>query len=363
MKVATKVITRSISTLTLDDDSEVVLEHEPGDDPLVERVGDKLVVAYLVSDADGTGNPMKEHDCQGHIYTKAGWAARDSKITDNDDALLKALGLADFDTPNYHREFQVAEPVKNWRGDVSTSTCLWDIAARQLYDKIIAGDEDLKRKWVDNQGTEDLWRDLFDENGVFWEEVGDLAHSLYSQHWQKLAGPFVVPISYFAERGGCMIRPTSWDGDPDDLPDGVWVADAGAEENIIASALPEGVHIESRPNEGEKRVYCLMSGESLTTTAQTWSAIVSEAQRIHRVTDAALHAKAVEYAKNVCSEYASWCEGDVWGIVVEHFRLEGDNWEPVESDSCWGFIGSDWAKRSLKEEYFDPAVERLRAGE
>jgi hypothetical protein len=78
--------------------------------------------------------------------------------------------------------------------------------------------------------------------------------------------------------------------------------------------------------------------------------------------DADLHAVAVDYAKNVCQEYASWCEGDVWGIVVETFRLEGDHWEPIDSDSCWGFIGTDWAKQALKEEYFGPAVERLRAG-
>lgn len=47
------------------------------------------------------------------------------------------------------------------------------------------------------------------------------------------------------------------------------------------------------------------------------------------------------------SEYRAWCEGDVWGYVVEKnvtWTTEDDfpdmaTWENV--DSCWGFYGSD----------------------
>lgn len=370
MRVATKVITRSISTLTLDDDSEVVLEHEPGDDPLVERVGGKLVVAYLVSDADGTGNPMKENDCQGHIYTKETRYAMDSKITDNDSELLSALGLSGRNEPDVQKEFRVAEPVKNWRGDVSTSTCLWDIAARQLYDKIIAGDEDLKQKWVDNQGTEDLWRDVFDENGVFWEEVGELTRELYAQYWQAIAGPFVVPISYQAERGGCSIQPTTWDGDPDDLPDGVWVADAGAEKNIRAGALPEGIKVEYRGALGSETdpVHCVvLRGDEVlfdsgTGVGSTFSAAMAWCQaNLPAPSDADLRRAAEDYAKGVCSEYAAWAAGEVFGCVVETFRLEGGHWEPVDSEDVWNFIGTDRAQQALREEFFQPTVARLKS--
>jgi hypothetical protein len=52
------------------DDMEVPLEHLPDNEDaiLAERVGDKLVVAYLVHD-DFPSNPMKDYDCQGNLYT------------------------------------------------------------------------------------------------------------------------------------------------------------------------------------------------------------------------------------------------------------------------------------------------------
>lgn len=295
MRVATKVVTRSISTLTLDDDSEVVLEHEPDtwNEPLVERVGDKLVVAYLVSDADGTGNPMKENDCQGHIYTRQSYRAMDQKVTDNNAEMFSALGLDSDAEPDTNRKFNLD----------GRKVSLWTLAEEHLMlEDPPPGHDD--------------------------EVVEAKAVGLYREHWQKLAGPFVVPISYFAERGGCLISPTTWDGDPDDLPDGVWVADAGAEENIRISAVSEpGVE----------------------------------------PTFEAMHAAAVKYAADVCSEYASWCEGDCYGIVVETFQKPDDDfgapWERIDSDSCWGFIGSDWAKKALQDEYFKPAVERLRSGQ
>lgn len=65
------------------------------------------------------------------------------------------------------------------------------------------------------------------------------------------------------------------------------------------------------------------------------------------------------------SEYRAWCEGDVWGWVVEkrvtwHADDEDiedrDTWEPV--DSCWGYYGSDGANGEYLR---DCAVEALAA--
>jgi hypothetical protein len=58
------------------------------------------------------------------------------------------------------------------------------------------------------------------------------------------------------------------------------------------------------------------------------------------------------YADGVLKEYASWCEGDVWGVVTERFTLsEVGEWRQTEGDHCWGHIGSDWATEALMDQF------------
>lgn len=60
-------------------------------------------------------------------------------------------------------------------------------------------------------------------------------------------------------------------------------------------------------------------------------------------------------------EYRAWCEGDVWGYVVEervtwHTDDPGyddeDQWEDTE-DSCFGFYGRDYAEERAREALAD----------
>lgn len=56
-------------------------------------------------------------------------------------------------------------------------------------------------------------------------------------------------------------------------------------------------------------------------------------------------------------EYRAWCEGDVYGYVVEKNvtwtaddnRNEMSTWE--HEDSCFGFYGYDWAVQAAKEAF------------
>lgn len=50
-------------------------------------------------------------------------------------------------------------------------------------------------------------------------------------------------------------------------------------------------------------------------------------------------------AQSWLEEYTSWCNGDVWGI-----RLV-DAWTGDELDSCWGFIGLDYAKDAATNQF------------
>lgn len=44
--------------------------------------------------------------------------------------------------------------------------------------------------------------------------------------------------------------------------------------------------------------------------------------------------------------FSQYIEGDVYGIIVETRDDEDDEW--VETDSCWGFYGFDYAKEEAK---------------
>jgi hypothetical protein len=56
----------------------------------------------------------------------------------------------------------------------------------------------------------------------------------------------------------------------------------------------------------------------------------------------------IGYAKDVLDEYSSWCNGDVFGVVV---RAVDANGNPVEdlTDECWGFIGHEYAQSEADE--------------
>ena len=50
--------------------------------------------------------------------------------------------------------------------------------------------------------------------------------------------------------------------------------------------------------------------------------------------------------------YSQWASGDVWGYVITD--VNGD-----EVDSCWGFIGQEWAIEAAKDNCPDAPVEEL----
>lgn len=273
-----KVRTVTRDVLSIDDGTEVELEYAPYCDGEYGHLqhkleGNRLVVAYMVHDEDPGFNPMKDHDCNGLLYT-----CRERVITDNPAEVYRALGLTSYGEADLDRYFQLD-------GDHVT---LYELADREL----VACGEDP------------------DEDG-YGDRVIEHAHRLYSKHWEHLAGPWVLPVHYSSGRGETTIYPDTWDGDIFKLPSGVWVADKDVQDNI---------------------------GKF----------------------DAA---KLNEYATSTLQEYAQWCSGDVYGLVTEIFeRAEpGAEWTQVKSDSCWGFIGCDFAKKALSEEYFTPHLNKEAA--
>lgn len=392
---------RTTHTLYTEDDGEVDLEFEPygEDDVLCERVGDKLVVAYLVHDPDASFNPLKDYDCQGNLYTKSRHYARESTITDNDSEFYSALGLDNYGGIDIDKEVTLdgrteslrtlaAEQVRDGLDhDDWCALLLWcfKYSMDLTPEEVIALENEecspqrlayLKGKhWVH------LWEDLQDERGIHSDRLQAVSESLYEQHWQQIAGPYVVPVASTGGSYETRYSPTTWDGDTSDLPDGVWVADKGARENI-GEGYHKGVVINrgSETYKGPKGWIVEADGRKVAFfpdngvangqyVGYTNAKAYVEKHYGDRLMD--VHTAAVHYADGVLEEYSSWCSGDVYGCVVQKFTLgaepedsEAPTWVPeVDHDSCWGFIGHDYAVESLKSDYFDPVVKALRAKE
>jgi hypothetical protein len=71
---------------------------------------------------------------------------------------------------------------------------------------------------------------------------------------------------------------------------------------------------------------------------------------------AAALAKMQADSNSILDEYSKWCNGDVWGYVVEVRDQDGEELTD-EADSCWGFIGYEYATEEL-ERAFKYAVEK-----
>jgi hypothetical protein len=53
----------------------------------------------------------------------------------------------------------------------------------------------------------------------------------------------------------------------------------------------------------------------------------------------------IEAARSACEEYTAWCNGWCYGVVVEVFEKQGEEWtRKGEVDACWGYIGSEYAE-------------------
>ncbi len=359
MKVRT--LTHTTHLAQLDElDAEVELEFAPvdGADVLTHLSDDgkMLVVGYLVQD-ESPSDPLKDSDANGDIYT---WDER--VITDDKAEMLRIFGLEDRGVPDLDKAFDLipyAQPVS-----------LAELAAHQVYQGLLKDPEPLKDwdevpgmglksryiRWaLDNRDL--LMRELYDNyNGFFEAEVNEIATGLYEKYWKQIVGPYVVPMNYRSQYY-TIISPTSFDGDPDDLPNCVWVADALAKENL--TPFPKGISIEYLQPQNtaavlEKGTNILFKG----TYPECYRWIKGN---LPPTTPEDLRDAAERYAKAVAEEYANWCSGYVYGCVVQTFDLVDDEWVKRDDyDACWGHIGDEYAEEALKTEYFDPIVRNLK---
>lgn len=373
---------------------DIELEFEPynEDDVLIERVGDKLVVAYLVHDDDPGINPLKDYDCQGDLYTRSRLYGG-GVITDNDSEFYGALGLDCYGNVDIDSNFPVPRYVDP-RGVQHSVDNLRSMAAAKILNTVCQ-DVGLLEEWLDHKDyvldpgetydmvavthRAEIYGDLYDRGDFMQDAVEELAVELYPAHWQQIAGPYVVPVASSRGSYETTYSPTTWDGDVEDLPDGVWVADKGAVQNI-GEGCRKGVVVKrgKETYRGPSGWLVEADGRNVAFFSDIANAVVCGMPRAlkqaydyvdQHYSDRPMdvHTAAVHYASSVLDEYSKWCSGEVFGCVTQVFVLanepkdgEEPEWIACEDyDSCWGYIGQEYAEEILKDEFFD-AAERLR---
>lgn len=303
-----KVRTRTTATIE-HDDIEIELSFIPYDEPtVVQPSPTKLVVGYLVHD-DHCANPMKESDAEGTLYT-----INQGVITDDDHA-PDYLGLNSFGGgrrygPEYNLDHEgindrVAEYI-HAQVKASPELTAWMVS------KVMETGENhsvLLVKTVDAMQIQQSYRGSrmnSNEDHEAIEELGDYEtlatkawHELYDEG--KIGAYLAVPVRYMDSchgPGTTRIETTSLED-----ANAVWVPDGSAIDN--------------------------MSFAGCTTYLEKL-------------------AVAEKYAASVLSNYAEWANGNCWGVVVETFKLEDGKYEQQEEDSCWGFIGYEYAEAGMK---------------
>lgn len=312
----------SISTKVDGRDVEIEPQHAPCEwhDVLVERVGDQLIVGYLVDDPD-CQNPLE--DCCGmgeiHHHPRSRYGSRDSDYysilgCDSDGnpnidedklqalwhAAVMAVPLEAFTLPEeFDRDFDGHEAVL--REELAYETAYGDYTVAQhmlcayaseyrlgLGDGVVFGREACEA--LAAQVEEHLVWD-YDTAWALSREPGD---------------PDAVLLDRF-EHGLCRYSVTSSDGCRWDTSRGeaVWVPDQCLRDELAKIADPQ--------------------------------------ER---------YAKAVEFAEQACDVYTDWANGNCYGYVVEQHAIVDDAPDEIEFveeyDACWGYVGDEYVQEELK---------------
>lgn len=300
-----RIRTRTIASV-VHNAIEVELTFVPSDKPkVVQPTLNTLIIGYLVHD-EACGNPMKDNDAEGTLYT-----LNEGVITD-DKSAPSYLGLTEFGGSYYGPEYDlehagISERIAQYihaKIQESPQLTAWMVAkmmeTEENHNTLVSEIMD----WM--QGYRNTNHDWYcDEDCYAITALGDY-ETLAKKAWKelynegKIGAYLAVPVRYIDNNHGpgtTTIRTASLED-----ANAVWVPDGYAQENMNFDDCPTYL-------------------EKL--------------------------AVAEKYASSTLENYANWCNGDCWGVVVETFALEDGVYVRQEEDSCWGFIGSEYAEKEL----------------
>jgi len=349
------------------DGHDYELEFEPTGNILKTKVGDKVVIAYLVQDSDF--DPGDIGDCMGKLLS---FHRHSKDIAEG----LTALGKDSDGEPDLDAVWD-----EHWE------------AATRRYVAMAMRD-----------ATPDQIIEQFEEDPCGMPEAAEVARDLLERdcvgvsRWDRVLyeeSMLQVLLEMWSE-------PEYFPGDPDaqvldcyDHSGQHWSLSGGGMQCRWDTASGAGVWLpddclrKELDSAQHQAVYALVesttwvrrTGKSYQLLRVEWKD-ETHCEKVHvRFSDDAseLHKEAEElaqgrpeptpkqlrwgreqqaaiYAQQFLDEFNAIISGDVYGCVVETFELEGDQ---IESEACWGFVQSDYAEESLKDCFFDPTCAAL----
>lgn len=304
--------------------------------------GDLAVIGYLVDDHD-CENPLEIGDGEGQIYTRGRHATRESK-----QAFNQALGLNSYGDPDIDEGEVEERYVAHFIENMSAADCIENCGAQEI--------DELDELFVERSARYDFG---LGDSARFPKVLDEIRVALQAESADALAVPLDIyehsGISYSVSGEGMQDR---WDTT---RYGAIWVPDDSARENIkynaMKSLLPEGTQVEylSSPEKLNDITFTLPDGTQQGGFKSFTEGIVAAAGALGIVFDeSAVNEKmleqAREYARSVANEYTMWCNGEVYGVVVNDYKKDLDGqWELTDEDSCYGFIGGDYAEEQMNE--------------
>lgn len=342
------------------DEMTYTVQFEPAGEVLTQRVGDRLVVAYLVQD-DDCENPMESSDGEGKLYTRPRQGYGGGLITYG-NSWGDHLGLTSDGEPDleldaviYLAKIDLASLIyKNFAADFTRTLLTSGESPKDLMEAIC-------QEWLET-GWGWEWDD---DDREFFAKLPSLNPTL-EECWQqlyaegKIGDYLAIPVSYCDSAHGpgtTMVSTTSVDN-----CDAVWVPDDNCIENIKAQCWSDGVKIHwagASGSETEPLHAVITQGEAILGDFKTWG----EAQAYVNAnfpapTHKDLMIAADAYAAAILNNYVAWRNGEVFGCVVQTYKLDNGTWEDETEDSCWNFVGFEYAEKALQEDFFKPAITR-----
>lgn len=314
-------------------------------EPIAKVSEDKVVIGYLVHD-DSPQNPMTDFDGQGELITDS-----QGVITDGN--------------PWHHLGCESSP----YRGDLYRDfdqTGVYELAVELMTPQLLEDEDFLEyciHEFENDNGCTDKESYLkeciqeidwgkYGTNIPLWLEMVWNNHQekawdqLYAEG--KIGTYLAVPVNYCSSNHGPGTA--SADTCSIERANGVWVPDQSCIENIKGNCWPEGVKIHWEGACGSEtdplHAVVTFNDEVVLDTPKWKDAQAYVDANYPPATFSDLYRSAEKYADSVLEEYIKWCNGEVYGVVVETFK----DGEQVEEDACWGYIGHEYAEQTLKEQ-------------
>lgn len=332
---------------------------------IVKTSSNQLHVGYLVDD-DDCRNPLEDSCGMGQIYT----AHRDSTTHAE---MQEALGLDSSWEPDLDLVVEfISEMRKSWITTAANSS-----EFKQWCDETAGNRASFTDKYYTYRARKQ-W-ELSDEEIFYGQEsIGyfDFTHDVMLNFWQelkdsgKIGNLDAVALDCY-EHGGQVWSLSGegmscrWDTSSDA---GVWVPDESALEEVTRRAAIYAfgnVYCNNKtgPYKRYEGIYRDKKGEILENSEefQSWGEAfrwLESKTKGKTATEAQLtkgrNRALRELAREAVNTYNRWLAGATFGAVQATFSIKGSKeeqqYEFIESDECWGFIGEEHALDFLKDE-------------